>query len=179
VAPSTPADAKGLLIAAIRDDDPVVYCEHKLLYGVKGPVPEEHYSIPLGKAEIKRPGKDVTIVAFARLVQVALDAADELAKAGISVEVLDPRTLSPLDEGAILESVKKTHRLVVVDEDNPRCGIATDVVALVAQKAFDYLDAPPQMVTPPHTPVPFSPPLEDFFIPSLEKVAQAIRTTLD
>ena len=179
VAPATPADAKGLLIAAIRDDDPVIFCEHMLLFGTKGPVPEECYAIPLGKAEIKRPGTDVTVVAFSRLVQVALQAAEELSKAGVSVEVLDPRSLSPLDEDAILKSVRKTHRLIVVDEDNPRCSIATDIVALVAQKAFDFLDAPPQMVTPPHTPVPFSPPLEDFYIPSPEKVADAIRATLD
>ena len=179
VAPATPADAKGLLIAAIRDDDPVIFCEHKMLYGAKGPVPEACYAIPLGQAEIKRPGTDVTVVAFSRMVQVALQAAEELSKAGVSVEVLDPRSLSPLDEDAILKSVRKTHRLIVVDEDNPRCSIATDIVALVAQKAFYFLDAPPQMVTPPHTPVPFSPPLEDFYIPSPEKVADAIRATLD
>lgn len=179
VAPATPADAKGLLIAAIRDDDPVIFCEHKVLYGVKGPVPEACYAIPLGQAEIKRPGTDVTVVAFSRMVQVALQAAEELSQAGVSVEVLDPRSLSPLDADTILKSVRKTHRLIVVDEDNPRCSIATDIVALVAQKAFDFLDAPPQMVTPPHTPVPFSPPLEDFYIPSPEKVADAIRATLD
>jgi pyruvate/2-oxoglutarate/acetoin dehydrogenase E1 component len=179
VAPATPADAKGLLISAIRDDDPVIFCEHKVLYGVKGPVPEECFTIPLGKAEIKRPGKDVTVVAFSRLVQVALQAADELSKAGVSVEVLDPRSLSPLDEDAILGSVRKTHHLVVLDEDNPRCSIATDIVALVALKAFDFLDAPPQMITPPHTPVPFSPPLEDFYIPTPGKVVEAIRAALD
>jgi pyruvate dehydrogenase E1 component beta subunit len=179
VAPSTPADAKGLLIAAIRGDDPVIYCEHMLLYGVKGAVPEEPYTIPLGKADIKRRGKDVTVVAVARFVYVALEAAEELAQSGVSVEVLDPRSLSPLDEGAILESVKKTHRLVVVDEDSPRCGMASDIVALVAQEAFDYLDARPLMVTPPHTPVPFSPTLEDYYLPSREKVADAIRAMLD
>ena len=166
VAPSSAYDAKGLLIAAIRDDDPVIFCEHKALYGEKGPVPEESYVVPLGKADIKREGRDVTLVAFAKMVHTALAAADELSKSGIQAEVVDPRSLSPLDEGTILESVKKTHRLVVVDEDNPRCGMATDIISLVSQKAFDYLDAPPQMVTPPHTPVPFSPVLEDSYIPT-------------
>ncbi len=179
VAPSTPYDAKGMLLAAIRDNDPVIYCEHKHLYGLKGPVPEESYVVPLGKADIKREGRDVTVVAFSKLVHTALQAAEELSKDGVSVEVVDPRSLSPLDEETILGSVRKTHRLVAVDEDNPRCGMAADVVALVARKAFDYLDAPPQMVTPPHTPVPFSPTLEDYYIPSPEKVAEAIRATLD
>ena len=179
VAPSTPYDAKGLLTAAIRDDDPVIYCEHKALYGFKGPVPEESYVIPLGKADIKRKGLDVTVVAYSNLVHTALKAADEVSQSGISVDVIDPRSLSPLDSETILESVKKTHHLVVVDEDTPRCSIATDTISLVARGAFDYLDAPPQMVTPPHTPVPFSPPLEDFYVPSSEKVVEAIRATLD
>jgi pyruvate dehydrogenase E1 component beta subunit len=179
VAPSTPYDAKGMLIAAIRGNDPVIYCEHKHLYGIKGPVPEESYVVPLGKADIKREGRDVTVVAFSKLVHTALQAAEDLGKDGVSVEVVDPRSLSPLDEETILKSVGKTHRLVVVDEDNPRCGMAADVIALVARKAFDYLDAPPQMVTPPHTPVPFSPTLEDYYIPSAEKIAEAVRATLD
>ncbi len=179
VAPSSAYDAKGLLIAAIRDDDPVIFCEHKALYGEKSPVPEESYVVPLGTADIKREGRDVTLVAFAKMVHTALAAADELSKSGIQAEVVDPRSLSPLDEGTILESVKKTHRLVVVDEDTPRCGMATDIVSLVSQKAFDYLDAPPQMVTPPHTPVPFSPVLEDSYLPTPEQVADAVRGTLD
>lgn len=179
VAPSTPYDAKGMLTAAIRDDDPVIFCEHKAIYGLKGPVPEESYVVPLGKADIKREGSDVTLVAFSKMVHTALETADELSKTGIQVEVVDPRSLSPLDEETILESVKKTHRLVVVDEDTPRCSIAEHVVALAARKAFDYLDAPPQMVTPPHTPVPFSPVLEDFYVPSAQKVTEAVRATLD
>ena len=179
VAPSTPYDAKGLLIAAIRDDDPVIFCEHKAIYGLKGPVPSESYVVPLGKADVKREGRDVTVVAFSKLVHTALEAAEEMSKSGVSVEVVDPRSISPLDVETILESVRKTHRLVVVDEDTPRCGLAADIVALVAQKAFDYLDSAPKMVTPPHTPVPFSPVLEDIFIPSREKVAETIRATLD
>jgi acetoin:2,6-dichlorophenolindophenol oxidoreductase subunit beta len=179
VAPSNPYDAKGLLVAAIRDDDPVIFCEHIQLYNMKGPVPEENYSIPLGKAHIMRPGTDVTVVAFSRLALIALKAAEQLSKEGISVEVIDPRSLSPLDEETILESVGRTHRLVVVDEDTPRCGVASDIVALVARKAFLALHAAPQMVTPPHTPVPYSPPMEDFYIPSAQKIAEAIRATIE
>jgi pyruvate/2-oxoglutarate/acetoin dehydrogenase E1 component len=178
VAPSTPYDAKGLLVAAIRDDDPVIFCEHIQLYNMKGPVPEENYAIPLGKAEIVRSGTDITVVSFSRLVHVVLKAAEQLAKDKISVEVIDGRSLSPLDEATILESVSRTHHLVVVDEDTPRCSMATDVIALVARKAFDQLAAAPQMVTPPHTPVPYSPTMEDFYIPSSQKVADAIRATL-
>jgi pyruvate dehydrogenase E1 component beta subunit len=179
VAPSTPYDAKGLLVAAIRDDDPVIFCEHKHIYNLKGHVPEENYVVPLGKADIKREGRDVTVVAFSRMVHTALEAAEELSKDRISVEVVDPRSLSPLDEETILASVRKTHRLVAVDEDNPRCSMAADILALVASRAFDYLDAPPQMVTAPHTPVPFSPPLEDFYLPSPQRVVEAIHGTLD
>jgi pyruvate/2-oxoglutarate/acetoin dehydrogenase E1 component len=177
VAPSTPYDAKGLLVAAIRDDDPVIFCEHIQLYNMKGPVPEENYAIPLGKARVMRKGKDVTVVAFSRLAQVALKAAEQLSKDNdeISVEIIDARSLSPLDEETILESVHRTHRLVVVDEDTPRCGLASDVIALVARKGFSDLHSPPQMVTPPHTPTPYSPPMEDFYIPSVQKIADAIR----
>jgi pyruvate dehydrogenase E1 component beta subunit len=178
VVPSTPADAKGLLAAAIRDDDPVLFFEHKLLYDVQGEVPAGEHLIELGKADIKREGDRVTVVAIGRMVQMALDAAESLSSEGVSVEVVDPRTLSPLDEDTILSSVRKTRRLVVVDEDNPRCSMATDLVALVASRAFDDLDAPPQMVTAPHTPVPFSPIMEDFYVPTPEKVAEAVRATL-
>jgi pyruvate dehydrogenase E1 component beta subunit len=178
VVPSTPADAKGLLAAAIRDDDPVLFFEHKLLYDVQGEVPAGEHLIELGKADIKREGDRVTVVAIGRMVQMALDAAESLSAEGVSVEVVDPRTLSPLDEDTILSSVRKTRRLVVVDEDNPRCSMATDLVALVASRAFDDLDAPPQMVTAPHTPVPFSPVMEDFYVPTPEKVAEAVRATL-
>jgi pyruvate dehydrogenase E1 component beta subunit len=178
VAPATPADAKGLLAAAIRDDDPVIYCENKLLYDVKGEVPEGEYVIPLGQAEIKRSGSDVTIVAISRMVQVALDAADMLAREGISAEVVDPRTLSPLDENTLLESIRKTGRLVVVDEDNPRCSVATDIATLAATGAIEYLNAPVRLVTAPHTPVPFSPSLEDVYVPTPERVQQAARSTI-
>ncbi len=175
VVPSNPADAKGLLKAAIRDDDPVVFFENKVLYDMKGPVPDGEHLVPLGKGRIAREGTDVTIVAFSRMVNIAIEAAEALTAEGISAEVVDPRTISPLDEDLILESVRKTERLVVVDEDHPRCSMATDIVALVTTKAFDYLDAAPVMVTPPHTPVPFSPPLEKFYMPSEEQIIDAVR----
>jgi len=176
VVPSTPHDAKGLLIAAIRDPDPVLFFEHKLLYDIRGEVPEGEYVIPLGVAEIKRNGKDVTVVTLGRMVHTALQAAEKLSKDGVELEILDLRSLSPMDNKAILQSVKKTHRLLVVDEDNPRCSMACDIVALVSTQAFDELDAPPRMVTAPHTPVPFSPPLEDYYIPSVEKIISSVKT---
>jgi len=175
VVPSTPYDAKGLLIASIRDDDPVMFFEHKALYGVKGPVPEEPYEIPLGKADVKREGKDVTVVALALMVHRALEAAKKLEEEGISVEVIDPRTIVPLDKDAIIESVKKTGKLVIVDEDYPRCGFATDLAGIVACEAFHHLKAPVKIVTPPATPVPFSPVLEDAYIPSVEDVVRAVK----
>jgi acetoin:2,6-dichlorophenolindophenol oxidoreductase subunit beta len=178
VVPSTPADAKGLLAASIRDDDPVIFFEHKLLYDVSGEVPEGDYVVELGTADIKREGDSATIVAIGRMVQMSLEAAETLAGNGVEVEVVDPRTLSPLDDEAILASVRKTGRLVVVDEDNPRCSMATDIAALVASRAFDHLDAPPQLVTAPHTPVPFSPVLEDVYVPSPERIVEAVRSTL-
>jgi acetoin:2,6-dichlorophenolindophenol oxidoreductase subunit beta len=175
VVPSTPYDAKGLLISAIRQDDPIFFFEHKFLYGIKGPVPEEAYTVPIGKADIKRVGDDVTVVAIGRMVHLALEAAALLEKEGKSVEVVDPRSLSPLDEDTILASVKKTGRLVVVDESHPRCSVATDIAALVATKGLEYLDAPVKMVTGAHTPVPFSPTLENAFLPSTERIVAAIR----
>jgi pyruvate/2-oxoglutarate/acetoin dehydrogenase E1 component len=178
VAPSTPYNAKGLLINAIRDDDPVIYLEHLVLLDTSGPAPENDYVVPFGKAEIARPGKDVTVVAIGRMRLFAMQAAEELAKEGIDVEVVDPQSLSPLDESTILESVKKTHRLVVVDEDNPRCSVAHDIVTIAAQQAFAYLDSAPRTVTAPHTPVPFSPPLEDAYIPSPDKIAAAVKEAL-
>ena len=178
VAPSTPYNAKGLLMAAIRDDDPVIYMEHLVLLDSSGPVPEGEYVVPLGKAEIARPGKDVTVVAIGRMRLFALQAAEDLAKDGIDVEVVDPQSLSPLDESTILESVKKTHRLVVVDESNPRCSVANDIVTLAAQQAFAYLDSAPRTVTAPHTPVPFSPPLEDAYIPSPAKIVAAVKAAV-
>jgi acetoin:2,6-dichlorophenolindophenol oxidoreductase subunit beta len=178
VVPSNPADAKGLLAASIRDDDPVLFFEHKLLYDVTGEVPEGEHVVELGRAAVAREGDGATVVAIGRMVSLALEAAETLAAAGVEVEVIDPRTLSPLDDEAILASVRKTGRVVVVDEDNPRCSMATDVAALVASQAFDHLDAPPQLVTAPHTPVPFAPVLEDFYIPTPERIAQAVQATL-
>ncbi len=175
VVPSTPYDAKGLLIQAIRDDDPVIFCEHKALYQTEGDVPEESYTLPFGEANYVREGGDVTVVALGRMVHMASEAADELAKDGIECEIVDLRTTSPLDEDTILESVENTGRLVIVDEATPRCNIATDISALVAQKAFGDLKAPIKMVTAPHTPVPFSPVLEDTYIPNSGKVATTVR----
>jgi pyruvate dehydrogenase E1 component beta subunit len=177
VVPATPYDAKGLLIQSIRDDDPVIFLEHKVLYTIEGDVPEESYAIPFGEASIVREGSDVTIVALGRMVLLAEQAAEELAGEGIDCEVVDPRTTSPLDEDTILESVENTGRLVVVDEANPRCGLAADIVARVAQEAFSSLKAPPRMVTPPHTPVPFSPVLEDAYVPTPASIAEAVRAT--
>jgi len=178
VAPSTPYNAKGLLTTAIRDDDPVIYLEHLVLLDSSGPVPENDYTVPLGKAEIARPGKDATVVAIGRMRTFAMQAAEDLAKDGVDIEIVDPQSLSPLDESTILESVKKTHRLVVVDEDNPRCSVANDIVTLAAQQTFAYLDAAPLTVTAPHTPVPFSPPLEDAYIPSPARIAAAVKEVI-
>ncbi len=175
VIPSTPADAYGLLLSSIQDDDLVMFFENKVLYAMKGELAADAKAIPLGKADVKRAGTDVTIVAISRMVHDALAAAKELAAEGIEAEIVDPRTLSPLDEDAILSSVKKTHRLVIVDEDNPRCSAATDIAAMVADKGFDLLDAPIKLVTSPHTPVPFSPPLEQAYVPSPEKIANTVR----
>ena len=175
VVPSTPADAKGLLLSSIRDDDLVMFFENKVLYGIKGEVPEGDEGIPLGVADIKREGDDVTIVAISRMVHQALAAADALSADGIEAEVIDPRTLSPLDDETILSSVAKTHRLLIVDEDNPRCSAATDIAAMVADQGFDTLDAPIKRVSAPHTPVPFSPPLEQFYVPSPDRIVDAVR----
>ena len=177
VLPSSPYDVKGLLIQAIRDNDPVIFCEHKVLYTLEGDVPEESYTIPFGEANIVREGDDVTIVAFGRMVHQALKAAAVLAKEGISCEIIDPRTTSPLDEDSILESVENTGRLVVVDEASPRCGMAADISALVARKGFSSLKAPIELVTPPHTPVPFNGKLEDLYVPNADRVAAAVRVT--
>lgn len=174
VCPSSPYDAKGLLIQAIRDNDPVIFCEHKLLYSMQGDVPEELYTIAFGEANFLRDGKDVTLVSYGRTVNTAMDAARSLAGRGIDCEVIDLRTTSPLDEDSILESVEKTGRLVVIDEANPRCSMATDISALVAQKAFGALKAPIEMVTAPHTPVPFSDALEDLYIPDAAKIENAV-----
>ena len=178
VVPSNPYDAKGLLIASIRDDDPVIFFENKVLYNVEGEVPEEPYVVPLGEAEYVREGDDVTIVAIGRMVSMAEQAAKHLADEGIECEIVDPRTTSPLDEETIFESVENTGRLVVVDEANPRCSLATDIVARIAQNGFDELKAAPKMVTAPHTPPPFSPTLEDLYVPDPDRIAAAVRETI-
>ncbi|GHE94695.1 acetoin catabolism protein AcoB [Streptomyces spiralis] len=179
VLPSSPYEAKGLLIQAIRDNDPVIFCEHKALYDMTGEVPEDSYTIPFGEANVVRDGDDVTIVALGRMVSVAEEAAAELARQGVQAEIIDPRTTSPLDSDTILESVENTGRLVVVDEATPRCSMATDISALVAQEAFGALRAPIEMVTAPHTPVPFAQTLEQLYIPDAQKVANAVKKTMD
>ncbi|MFI5605697.1 alpha-ketoacid dehydrogenase subunit beta [Amycolatopsis sp. NPDC051903] len=179
VVPSSPYEAKGLLIQSIRDDDPVIFCEHKALYDTSGEVPEDSYTIPFGEANVVRDGDDVTIVAIGRMVGVAEEAARELAAGGVEAEVIDPRTTSPLDTETILESVENTGRLVIVDEASPRCNLATDISALVAKEAFGSLRAPIEMVTPPHTPVPFSDALEDLYIPDAQKVVNAAKSVVE
>lgn len=176
--PSSPYEAKGLLIQAIRDDDPVLFFENKVMYDLEEEVPDEPYTIPFGEANLTREGDDVTIVAIGRMVQIANQAADRLAKQGISCTVLDPRTTSPLDVDTILECVEETGRLVIVDEASPRCNMATDISALVAQEAFDALRAPIRMVCPPHVPVPFAPNLEDLYVPTVEKVEAAVNVVM-
>ncbi len=178
VCPSTPYDTKGLLIQSIRDNDPVIFCEHKNLYGVEGEVPEGSYAIPLGEASVVREGQHATVVSYGMMVHRALQAAEALAKDGVQTEVIDLRSLSPLDMDTVLESVERTGHLVCVDEASPRCNIATDVSAQVAQALFGALKGPIEMVAPPHTPVPFSPSLEELYMPSAERIADAVRRTL-
>jgi pyruvate/2-oxoglutarate/acetoin dehydrogenase E1 component len=178
VIPSSPYEAKGLMIQSIRDDDPVIFFEHKVMYDDEEEVPDEAYTIPFGEANLTREGDDVTIVAIGRMVGFANQAADALEAEGITCNVVDPRTTSPLDEETILECVAETGRLVVVDESSPRCNMASDISALVSERAFGALKAPIMRVTPPHTPVPFAPELEDAYIPSPEKIAAAVRQVL-
>ena len=175
VCPSNPYNAKGLLAAAIRDDDPVIVFNNRQLMGFRGEphVPEEPYTLPIGKANIAREGTDVTLVGIGYTTRLCLEAAQELETAGYSAEVIDLLSLSPMDDEAILTSVEKTRKIVIVDEDYPRCSIASDISALVAEQAFDYLDAPPRRVTPPHTSVPYSRPLEELYLPSKQKVVDA------
>jgi pyruvate/2-oxoglutarate/acetoin dehydrogenase E1 component len=175
---STPYDAKGLLKTAIRDDNPVMFFEHKLLYNIKGPVPEEEYTVPFGVADVKRKGEDVTIVATLYMVHKSLAAAEELSEEGISVEVVDPRTLVPLDKQAIINSVKKTGRIVIVTEDCKTGGVSAEIAAVVAEEAIDYLDAPVKRVAEPDTPIPFSPPLERFVIPDEKKIIGAVKEVI-
>jgi pyruvate dehydrogenase E1 component beta subunit len=177
VMPSTPADAKGLLTAAIRTPNPVIFLEHKLLYGKKGPVPEGEYLVPIGKADIKRPGDAVTIVATGMMVDRALGAARTLAQEGVSAEVIDLRSVQPLDEETILESVEKTGRLVIVHEAPVRGGFGGEIAAVVASRALGFLDAPIQRVGGPWTPVPFGPVLVDAYLPKEADIIQAVRAT--
>jgi pyruvate dehydrogenase E1 component beta subunit len=179
VMPSTPYDAKGLLKTAIRDDNPVLFLEHGFVYQLKGPVPEEEYTIPLGVADVKRPGKDVTVVATALMVHKSLAAADRLSREeGVECEVIDPRTLKPLDMDTILQSVKKTGRLVVVHEANRTLGIGAEIAARVQEEAFDYLDAPVVRVGAPDIPMPFSWKLLQAAIPQEADVVRAVRQVL-
>jgi pyruvate dehydrogenase E1 component beta subunit len=174
--PSTPFDAKGLLKTAIRGNDPVFFVEHKLLYPIKGKIPDEDYTVPFGVADVKREGKDVTIIATLYMVQKALTAAEQLNKEGVSAEVLDPRTLAPLDKTSIMKSVRKTGRLVVVSEDCKTAGVSAEIAATVAEDALDYLDAPIKRVAEPDTPIPFSPSMEQFVIPNEKSIVQAVRS---
>jgi pyruvate/2-oxoglutarate/acetoin dehydrogenase E1 component len=177
VLPSTPYDAKGLLKTAIRDDNPVVFFEDKMMYQLKGPVPERDYTIPFGVADIKRIGTDITIVATSSMVQIALAAADILAQIGISAEVVDPRTTVPLDTATLIASAKKTSRALVIDEGYEQYGVTAEIASVIADGAFYYLDAPVKRIGAMNVPVPFSPPLEDMTVPtaiSVAKVAQAL-----
>jgi pyruvate dehydrogenase E1 component beta subunit len=176
--PSNAYDAKGLLAEAIRGEDPVVFFENRMLYRAKCDVPDTPYTVPFGKGALTRQGSHATIVAIARMVEMANDAADALARDGITCDVVDPRTLSPLDDELILESVEQTGRLIVVDEGTPRCSVASDVAAIVASKGFDLLDAPIELVTAPHTPVPFAPNLEALYLPDAQRIEDAVRRTL-
>lgn len=176
VIPSTPYDAKGLLTSAIRDEDPVMVFEHKGLYSsAKGPVPEEPYIIPFGKADIKREGKHVTVVATSLMVHKAINAAQRLEKEGISLEIVDPRTIVPLDKKTILESVKKTSKLVIVDEDYERCGFASEIAAMVAEEGLFYLDSPIKRVATPNVPIPYSPALEKVVIPDEDRIIKTVK----
>ncbi len=176
VMPSTPADAKGLLKSAIRDDDPVIFMEQERLYGTKGEVPEdEDFTIPLGVADVKREGTDVTIVARSLMVPVALRAAEELEKQGISCEVIDPRTIRPLDIETIVRSVQKTNRIVIAEESHPFCGVGAEISAEVVERAFDYLDAPPRRVSGADAPMPYAKNLESLAIPDVARIVAAVR----
>jgi 2-oxoisovalerate dehydrogenase E1 component beta subunit len=180
VAPGTPRDAKGLLTAAIRDPDPVIYLEHKFLYRrLKEDVPEESFVVPIGKARLAREGKDLSIITYAAMLHVALEAAEAAARDGISVEVLDLRTLLPLDEEAILTTAAKTGKVIVLHEATRTGGPGGEVAALIAERVFEHLDAPIVRMAPPDTPVPYSPPLEETFLPNADKVGKAIRALYD
>ena len=178
VVPSNAYDAKGLMLSAIQDDDPVLFFEPKILYQETADVPDEMYTIPFGEANFVREGDDVTVVAFGQMVPKAAAVIDTLAEEGISCDLIDPRTTSPLDENTILESVEATGRLVIVDEAPPRCGLTADIAGLAADKAFSSLKAPIKQVSAPHSPTPFSPELEAAYLPDADKITAAIKATL-
>ena len=178
VMPSTPADAKGLLKTAIRDNDPVIFFEHRLLYALKGEVPDEEYFIPLGTADIKKEGQDVTVVATAMMVYKSLEAAKDLSHEGIEIEVIDPRSLNPLDSATIINSIKKTNRLLIVHEACKTGGIGAEIAAIVSKEAFGYLDAPIERLCAPDIPVPFSPALEKHYIPQKNDIVTVVRNMI-
>jgi pyruvate/2-oxoglutarate/acetoin dehydrogenase E1 component len=175
VMPATPYDAKGLLKASIRDDNPVLFIEHKMLYGTKGKIPDGEYIVPLGLAEVKKPGKDVTVVAHSRMLLYALEAAETLEKEGISVEVIDPRTLAPLDMDTIMTSVKKTGRVVLVEEGCKTGGVGGEIATKIMEEGFYYLDAPIIRVAAKDVPIPMSPALEPLAVPSVEEIIDAVK----
>jgi len=175
VMPGTPYDAKGLLTAALRDNNPILFIEHKVLYGAEGPVPEEEYVVPLGTADIKREGTDITLISYSLMLQKTLAAAEELAAAGINAEVVDLRTISPLDHDTLAQSVQKTHKAVVIQEAYESAGVASLVIKSLMESSFDYLDAPIKTVAAPDTVIPFSPPLEDAMLPDEAKIVQAAK----
>ncbi|HHU31289.1 MAG: alpha-ketoacid dehydrogenase subunit beta [Zhaonellaceae bacterium] len=179
VAPSTPYDAKGLLISSIRNDNPILFLEHKMLYNMKGEVPEESYEIPLFKADVKRQGSDITIVAYSRMLHFALEAAERLAQEGVSVEVVDPRTLYPIEKETIINSVGKTGRLVIVQEAPKTMGYASEISAIVTEEIFEYLKAPIKRVASLDAPVAFSPVLEDYVLPTVEDVVKAAKEVME
>ena len=179
VVPATPYDAKGLLLSALEDDNIVIFSEDKTLYGFKGEVPEDYYTVPIGKAAVRREGNDLTIVTIGKMLYVAYEVADCLAKDGISVEVIDLRTVAPWDQETVLNSVKKTGRLIVIDESNPHNNTATDIASVVNDKAFDYLDGPIKCVCAPNVPVPFAINLEQLYIPNADRVIEAAAELLD
>jgi len=176
--PSTPYDAKGLLNTAIQDNNPVMFFEDKMLYNIKGPVPEEYYTIPFGQADVKREGADVTIVATFRMVHKALTVAEELEKEGIDIEVIDPRTLCPLDKETVIASVKKTGKLITVDEGNKSNGFGSEIAAIISEEAVEYLQAPIVRVAAPMTPVPYGPTLEKFYIPDEGNIKEAVQRVM-
>ena len=179
VIPSGPYDAKGLLINSIRDNDPVIFLEHKAMYDLTEDVPDESYTIPFGEVNFTREGKDITLIGMGKTVSLCNNAADLLKKDGVHATVLDLRTLSPLDEDSILESAEETGRIIIVDESSPRCNIATDISALICDKSFSYLKAPIKMISPPHTPVPFSPFLEDIYMPDEQTIISTAKKILN